>query len=393
MNRRPRTPAGARRYHSEPSSQERGQLKEPPTRRVLLVADDLKWGGRERQLGLLCTNLPESWSASLWSVDGGPYEDVLRDAGIDVWIAGRKHRRDPRFALDLWRTIRHVRPDVVHSWGWMASFAAAPACRFLGIPFVDGSIRNAVTPGRRQILARVNHRLAQRVIANSLAGLRANRIPKDKGRVVYNGFDSTRLVHATEELPGTAGRFKVVMTGRMSPQKDYNTFLEAARILAGLEPDRWSFIAVGGGPDRQSLSDRYADLTERNAVLFPELRDEVIGLVRGCHVGVLLTSPRIHAEGLANSIMEYMACGLPVVCTDSGGNRELVEDGRTGFVIPASDPAVLVQRLLFLRDNPEVARTMGEEGQLRVLRDLSVQQMVSATIRVYEEVCSSFEKA
>jgi glycosyltransferase involved in cell wall biosynthesis len=113
----------------------------------------------------------------------------------------------------------------------------------------------------------------------------------------------------------------------------------------------------------------------------------VIGLVRGAQAGVLLTSPQIATEGLANSIIEYMACGLPVVCTDGEGTRELVEDGASGFLIPGRDPQALVERLTFLRDNPESAREMGEQGCRRVLTHLGVPQMVSATVEVYEELC------
>jgi glycosyltransferase involved in cell wall biosynthesis len=255
------------------------------------------------------------------------------------------------------------------------------------IPFIDGSIRNGMPARRKNVLVWTDRRMADRVVANSLAGLKANRIPKAKGRVVHNGFDATRLYEGVDELPGSPEQFRVVMTGRMLPQKDFGTFLDAARILAGLEPGRWLFVAVGWGGNRQSLVERNADLVERKVVVFPEGRHEVIGLVRACHAGVLLTTPKVHAEGLANSIIEYMACGLPVVCSDSGGNRELIQDGVSGFVIPATDPYVLVQKLLVLREDPDLARQMGERGRRKVLDELSVQQMVLATTEVYEELC------
>jgi glycosyltransferase involved in cell wall biosynthesis len=353
------------------------------------VADNLGWGGRERQLGLLCSNLAATWKPVVWSVDGGDYADVLRDSGVEVRVAGRRHRWDASLYLDFWKTIREVRPDVVHSWGRMASSAAAPVCKGMRIPFIDGSIRNAMPPARKKALVWIDRRLADRVVSNSFAGLKANGISRAKGRVVRNGFDTTRLSAAVEELPASPGQCRVIMTGRMLPQKDFGSFLQAARILANLEPDRWLFAPVGWGGERESLMERNADLVERKAVVFPEGRHEVMGLVRGCHVGVLLTTPKVHAEGLANSIIEYMACGLPVVCSESGGNRELVDDGVSGFVIPAVDPFALVQKLLALREDPDLAREMGERGRQKVLEQLSVQQMVLATIKVYEELCGA----
>lgn len=350
------------------------------------MADILGIGGRERQLALLCTSLPDDWKPVLWSIDGGVYEASLRDAGIEVRVAGRQHRWDPRFVVDLWSTIRRVRPDIVHSWGWMSSAAALAACRCMHIPLVDGSIRTGMA-GKRKAPARLNHRLADLVVANSKAGLTAYGVPQRKGRVVHNGFDESRLSAAREELPGSANRFKVIMTGRMTPQKDYANFLRAARILAGLEPGRWLFAAVGWGPGGQGFMDQNSDLVGSGSLVFPGGRPEVMGLVRSCDAGVLLTDPKVAAEGLANSLIEYMACGLPVVCCDTGGNRELVEDGVSGFVIPAGDPYALVQKLLVLRDDPDLARRMGDKARRRVLDDLSVERMVAGTIGVYEELC------
>jgi glycosyltransferase involved in cell wall biosynthesis len=67
-------------------------------------------------------------------------------------------------------------------------------------------------------------------------------------------------------------------------------------------------------------------------------------------------------QELSNSIMEYMACELPVICTDSGGNRELVVDGETGFIIPPEDVDSFTEKLLFLKNNPDISHRMGNEG-------------------------------
>ena len=95
-------------------------------RRVVLVADSLANGGAERQLTLLATRLPDSWSAEVWAFDGGPFEDVLRDSGIKVTVAKRRWRHDVIPAVSLWRVLSENNFDVVHSWGWMSTAAAGP---------------------------------------------------------------------------------------------------------------------------------------------------------------------------------------------------------------------------------------------------------------------------
>ena len=126
-------------------------------------------------------------------------------------------------------------------------------------------------------------------------------------------------------------------------------------------------------------------------MVFPEPGLEVLELVRDADVGVLMTNPALACEGLSNSIMEYMALGLPVVCGDGGGNRELVEDGITGFVIPPADPAPLVERLTYLHDHEEVRRAMGAAGRARISRDFSVDTMIRRMLDVYAEAIDAVQ--
>jgi glycosyltransferase involved in cell wall biosynthesis len=123
-------------------------------------------------------------------------------------------------------------------------------------------------------------------------------------------------------------------------------------------------------------------------VAFPSAGTEVVGHLRDADVGVLMSDPRELAEGCPNSVMEYMACGLPVVCADSGGCRELVSDGVTGFVVPPGDPQALVEKLVYLREHAEQARRLGSAGRSRVATEFTVDRMVQGFIRVYREAIS-----
>jgi len=175
-----------------------------------------------------------------------------------------------------------------------------------------------------------------------------------------------------------------VMTGRMHRHKDYPTLLEAARILSHEEPDGWRFVAIGSGDDRDALMSSCRDLIEASVVSFPEAGQEVLKFVGSSNVGVLLTNVVHHSEGIPNSVMEYMACGLPTVCTDDGGTPELVLEGETGLLVPPDDVDALVRQLRFLRENPEIARSMGEAGRERIASAFTVEALVSGTLAAYE---------
>jgi glycosyltransferase involved in cell wall biosynthesis len=370
------------------------------TRTVLILADCLDNGGLERQMALLATSLPAAWRRHVWTMGGGPFEAHLRERGVNVTVHERRARFDPLPAVALWRDLRAWRPDVVHSWSWMSALAAGPACRALGIPFIDGMIQTGSLEPDFTRLKRLGMATATLVVANTQAGLDAWGVGPAKGRVVYNGFDASRLPASggagdapapsrgpAAEGDGAAARFTVIMTGRMVPVKHYDIVIAAARELSGKEPG-WRFVLVGQGSDRARLQREAADLAARDVVVFPEPGMEVLDLVRRADVGVLMTNPELGAEGLSNSIMEYMALGLPVVCGAGGGNAEIVLDGVTGLVVPPADPVALADHLAYLRAHDEERRAMGVAGRSRILTEFSVEAMVARMIAVYEEALS-----
>lgn len=358
--------------------------------KVLILVDCLDNGGLERQMALLASRLPEEWKRHVWAIDGGPFEPYLRERGVPLTVHGRSSRRDPRPAFALARDLARWRPDVVHSWSWMSALAAGPACRALDIPHVDGMIQSGALEPDHTRLKRLGMRMATLVVANTQAGLDAWDVGPGKGRVVYNGLDDSRLPEpaAAERSDGDSservGPFTVVMTGRMVPVKHYDVVIAAARAL-GERAAGWRFVLVGEGEDRARLQREARDLVEAGTVVFPEPGLEVLELVRDADVGVLMTDPALAFEGLSNSIMEYMALGLPVVCGDGGGNPELVEHGTTGFIIPPGDAAALADRLAYLQGDDGVRRRMGAAGRERILREFSVETMVARMIAVYEE--------
>ncbi len=356
----------------------------PSRQRVLIVTESLNNGGMERQLALLAKSLPETWEVRVVGLADGVYAQVLRDAGIDLTVIPRAFRMDVRPAIPLGRIVRTWRPSVVHTYGWISTAAAVRACRAEKIPLVDASIQDGAVPARRGRVVRWMTSFADVVIANSQAGLDAFGIDAQRGRVVRNGFDPERWALCGSEGRQTGGATCVVMTGRMHRHKDYRTLLEAARVLEKQDPGGWRFLAVGSGEDRDRLMSDYRDLVESGVASFPDAGREVLGLVSSANVGVLLTNVAHHSEGIPNSVMEYMACGLPVVCTDDGGSPELVVEGETGLLVPPYDTDAVVEKLRFLRETPNVAVRMGEAGRERIAEVFTVDALVSGTVAAYE---------
>ena len=356
-------------------------------RLAVLVTDTLSVGGAERQMVLLVQGMiNRGWAVTLWTLGDGPFRSVLQDAGADVIVVQRRWRWDFTPVLSLPRLIRSLNPSVVIARGWLSGLAALKICAVLRIPFVDGTIRNARPTPRRRLFRMLGLRKALVCIANTAAGLRAYGVRPERGRVVYNGFDMTRLDDLETRMRHN-NTFTVCMTGRMVPARDYRTFLcAAADILAHSNLEPWRFLLIGDGPERAALEKIAARLLPPESFAIISPGTEVLPLVASCDVGVLLTDPRHASEGCSNALLEYMACALPVVCSDSGGNREVVEDGRSGLIVPGSDTQAVVRALLTLHANAILREQMGQEGRNRVINRFSVHAMVENTLRVVSEL-------
>jgi glycosyltransferase involved in cell wall biosynthesis len=353
---------------------------------VLMVTTSLGIGGTERQLVLLASSLPEPWSASVISLEDGPNRAVLEERGVDVRIIGRRFRYDVSPAARIWRAASEIDPDIVHSWSWLPTAAVLPFCRGRGVPLLNNTIQHGRLPSGTDSLGRRLLALSDAVVANNRAGLAAYGVSEDRRtRVIYNGFDMESLDAALaaegDVAPheGTA----VIMAARMVPAKDWRLFLDAARALAGDAPGL-RFEAVGYGPDRDALLAAAEDLVAAGVLDFPEAGLDVLPTIARADIGVLLTDVRCAAEGLSNSIMEYMACGLPVVATAVGGVPELVDDGVTGLLVPPGDCGAIVSALRALRDDPARAFAMGRQGRERIQTGFSTETMVAGFIAAYE---------
>jgi len=352
---------------------------------VLFLTDWLGNGGAERQSALLARHLPPGWECQFWSLDDGPYLHVLQETGIEVAVCKRRWKLDISPAFNLWRKVSSWRPSIIDAKGWMGALAAVPICRALRIPLINGSILQGRRPVHRSSVKGLALKLADGVIANSQAGLTAWGISPPKGVVIYNGFEKERLKLCLPGIDHKTNCFTVIMAARMAPVKDFRSFLQAARKMSELGIPA-HFMAVGNGMMRSELIEAGKDLVNKGYLSFPEAGMEIIPFLNRANVGVLMTNQSIAAEGISNSIMEYMACGLPVICNNSGGNPEIVIDNETGFTISSGDVGQLVEKLIYLYNNPLISKKMGHAGYSRLRSTFTAEMMVENTVSYYKSV-------
>lgn len=144
-------------------------------------------------------------------------------------------------------------------------------------------------------------------------------------------------------------------------------------------------VIVGGGPEEEALRRHAAEIGMEEKVVFTGVRRDVPRLLTAFDVFCMPS----YFEGLCNSVLEAFAMRLPVVATRAGGLPEIVEDGRTGLLAPAHDPAALAAALVRSLTDRELAARLGETGHRLVHERFGVDRMVEKTVALYARLLSN----
>ena len=357
--------------------------------RIVQIIDALGPGGKERQFVELLKGLRQEGDVDCLVVimsDLIRY-DEFHTLGIPTEILMRRTRYDPSVFRRLYALAHPFRPHLVHSWNAMCSVYAAPVAASIGAKFANGVIRNSIPRSgffdAQHLRMWATLPLSDVVIANSNAGLAVYGTPTRKSACVYNGFDQRRVEGLASEQDvrqalGITTPFVVGMVAAFDRHKDYDTFFGMAKRICERRNDV-TFVAVGEGGRLDRYRNEFAD---NPRIKLLGRRSDVENIVNIFTVGVLTSV----GEGIANAIMEYMALGKPVVATRSGGNPEIVEDGRTGYLVADKDVEALTEHVLGLLDEPQKARVFGARGRARIETEFSLQKMTDEYIALYRKL-------
>lgn len=365
--------------------------------RIAYVIGELDKGGAEYQLHELLRHLdrrafePEVFALAA----GGYWVAPIRALGIAVHEFPRRGSGDVSRLLRLRAALRAFAPDVLHTIMWSANSYGRLAALGLRVPVVIAAERNVIRRPRWQVWAeRALDRTTDRYLVNCAAiatelsergGLAAEKID-----VIHNGIDLATLPFEStrEGARADAGfdpqRRLVAQVGRLAPQKDYPTFLAAARIVAARFADV-DFLVVGTGELRADLERLATELGIETRVHFTGLRHDVPRLLAGVDA-LALTS--IY-EGLPNVVVEAMATGAVAVATDVGGCRDLIVHERTGLLVPPRDPDAVAVALGRVLADPAWRAELAIAARRRVEREFSVETMAARTADAYRRLLVS----
>ena len=362
---------------------------------ILFLLTSLAYGGAETQVVRLAIRLKlRGWEVAVASLmPPKAYVEDLEAAGIPVFSLNiRRKLPDPRPVLRLARIIRKWQPDVVHSHMVHANLLAR-IVRFLApIPVLICSARSIDEGGRfREVLYRLTDPLCDLTTQVSQAGLeryvRMGAVPRHKIRYIPNGVDTERFKPNLEDRLkfrkelGVEG-FVWLAVGRFDPPKDYPSMLQAfARVVH--KHSNTILLIAGDGPLRKTMENLARELGIEKRTKFLGIRRDIPQLMNAADAYVMSSS----WEGMPNVLLEASATGLPIVATDVGGNREIVLDGVTGFLVPPRNPEALARTMLRIMDlSDEERKEMGKRARKHIEVKFNLDRVVDLWEILYYEL-------
>ncbi|MBM3476602.1 MAG: glycosyltransferase family 4 protein [Armatimonadetes bacterium] len=347
---------------------------------TLLCAADAKWLEGARLEGV---TIERVFGA------GGVLDRKRDDLAPGLLSNARTVRQAMPLVFRLWRTIRRLGPDIVHTNTLKTHLLAGAAARFAGRRLI-WHLRDILEEGNaRKLLLRAARRLRPKVIAISEAVRRSLGGAEVDVVVVYNGTDLSafRPSPRREALRAALGlqpeEVAISIVGRLTPWKGHRELLRAFAEVVREEP-RTRLLVVGEvafweDTYETELRNLAEELGIASLVQWLGFRSDVPDILAATDIFAL---PSID-EPFGRAVVEAMAVQLPVIGTRSGGVPEIVVEGKTGLLVPPGDQRELAAALVRLARDAELRRSMGQAGRARATDLFDVNRTAQRVQEVY----------
>lgn len=218
------------------------------------------------------------------------------------------------------------------------------------------------------------------------------RVPADKISLVQNGVETDLFtpVGGHENVKGELGfegKFLVSYIGTLGLAHGLQAMVQAAAQLHSTSPDI-HLLLVGEGADKERLVSMVSDLHLTNVhFLFQQPRDKIPAIIRACDVClVLLRKADVFETVIPTKMLEFMACGRPVILGVGGQARQVIEAAKAGLCIEPEDPAALAQAVRQLYRDTQLRESLGDNGRRYIVENLSRTQTAKTYVDVLENV-------
>jgi glycosyltransferase involved in cell wall biosynthesis len=372
-----------------------------PVLRVGFVVHVMQVAGAEMLVADTCRRLAGRIDPTVICLDRlGALGEQLRGEGVHVAVLDRKPGVDWSLVGRMRRVFSERRLQVVHAHQYTpffyAALAKATSLRRPRLILTEHGRHypDVVAPKRRW-----TNRLVLGHLADALTGVcqfsadglvESDGFPARRLQVIRNGIDLaayrvTADRRAACQAVGLDPAFRhVTCVARFHPVKDHLTLLDAFARVSAQAPDA-RLVLAGDGDLRGALEARSAALGIQGAVQFLGVRHDVPALLAASDVFVLSSL----SEAASLTLLEAMACGVPPVVTDVGGNPEIVTDGVNGRLVPRQDAPALAAAIVALLQDVALATQLGTAARRHIEDHYRIEDTLGRYERLYRELAGA----
>jgi len=367
------------------------------TAHIVHIVHRFDTGGMENGMVNLFNTLPPGRyrHTVIALTDFSDFRHRITAQRVDFYALNRPPGHGMGWTLRLWKLLRKLKPDLIHTRNLAALEAqfVATAAGFRATVHGEHG-RDVFDLYGKNWKYNLLRRAARPFVSNYIAVSRDLEswlrtvigVPPRKLHQIYNGVDSRKFHPRTGPRPEFAHPESIVFgsVGRMAEVKDYPLLTRAFIQLMRQQPERAArarLAIVGDGPTREVCLDLLQGAGLAHLAWLPGARDDIADIMQALDVFVLPSKN----EGISNTILEAFASGLPVIATEVGGNVELVEDGVNGLLVQPGDLAGMVQALLFYLDTPARIAEHGHTARRQAEQRFSIPAMAEAYAAVYDK--------
>lgn len=316
------------------------------------------------------------------------------EQGLRVEPVAMSRARYPAAIAAFRKILARERPALLHVNSSRDSWIGGLAARLVSPRVKVVRSRHISTPLNRNLTTRILYlRLMDFVIVTGSELTRRGLIERDglePDRVAAFpiGIDVEQFKPGRpdrdlrQELTLPPGHRLVGLISYLRSYKGHEYFIDAAARVRSRAKDV-TFLIVGEGPEEARLRSYVVSLGLAQQVRLLGFRDDLLNVFRSLDLFVI---PSVEGDTIPQVLMQALAMGLPVVSTTVGSIPDVVQDGRTGFVVPPRNADALAERILTLLDDPARRTEMGRRGRALVEQEYSLSRMLDRLEDVYRQV-------